>query len=138
MKLVTWACATALACGGQIADDDSGTESKDASTQGDAATIGLDASVGVDAKLLPDGTTTTCGGGDVSSDETDGGCQIAMTYACGSTNYSIQCDCPSATCTCSMQSTGESTVAKVSASPDVCPTCSLTPDDVGTICGFPH
>jgi hypothetical protein len=36
-----------------------------------------------------------------------------------------------------MQSPSVSSVASVPAG-SVCPACSFTPDDVGTLCGFPH
>jgi hypothetical protein len=102
----------------------------------DAAT---EASVdgGTDATFLD--ATVTCGSmssyGFVGSGDS-GICGQGEDYTCGTDMYQIECDCPTATCSC------EKNGSPVGSMPSYagCPSCSLTPSfsSLAIACGIPY
>ncbi len=121
------------ACGGKVEGDDSGTG------PGSDAGTGLDAVAKKDAISTSDVGPPTPSCTPIQSQGavgTNGECQISDLWSCGDTKYSIQCNCPAATCDCTEQTAnggGGTTVSAVG----VCPACSDSAS-LPALCGFPH
>jgi hypothetical protein len=114
------------ACGGKLDDGDAGV---DASSDGS----NTDATLSKDTSLV-DAIATGCSklsGGTVADQN---GCQVTETWTCGQTQYSIDCTCPNAKCTCSQQ-TSSGGSGTIIAAPSVCPGCSG--GSLVQLCGFP-
>jgi hypothetical protein len=83
--------------------------------------------------------TVTCGSflgyGFVSVGDA-GGCGEGEDYMCGTDSYQIECDCPSATCTCEKNGTPIGSMPSYAG----CPSCSITPSfsTLATACGIPY
>jgi len=115
------------ACGGKLDAGDGGVVGPDGSPgQHDGSTL-IDAAV-VDVIVMP-----TCGPMATQGMTGPSACQVSSTWSCGATQYSVQCDCPNATCSCAQQtgSMGSGTIVKV---PSYCPGCM---GSLAQLCGFP-
>lgn len=81
----------------------------------------------------------TCGSfvgyGFVSSGDS-GICGTGEDYMCGTDSYQIECDCPSATCTCEKNGTPVGSMPSYAG----CPSCTVTPSfsTLATACGIPY
>jgi hypothetical protein len=117
------------ACGGKI---DSGLDGGNGADGG-----GPDGShpppgeAGADVVSPPPPCTPFTGGTTIGS---DGSCEVTAAWACGDTQYAVDCRCPDGTCTCSEQ-TGSSGSGTFVQAPQVCPAC--TGASLPAICGFP-
>ncbi|HEY2368668.1 MAG TPA: hypothetical protein VGH87_19860, partial [Polyangiaceae bacterium] len=66
--------------------------------------------------------------------DSNGGCQSSASWSCGDTKYTAQCNCPSAQCTCS-EETSQGGVGHVLNEASFCPKCDGS--QMPKICGFP-
>ena len=99
-----WLALFVFACGGKVDSGDGG---------------GGDAGSSNDVEVQPDVTLCKFGSGE-SAVGSDGSCSASQEYTCGSTLYSIACNCPKAACFCTTGS--ESTTVLTTL---MCPTCDV-------------
>ncbi|HEY2366749.1 MAG TPA: hypothetical protein VGH87_10195 [Polyangiaceae bacterium] len=127
MKTIFFIACVCVACGGRIDDGDGGTGGVDASTKKDAATN--DVATLPDASMKPN-CKLGMGSGTVSS---DGTCSSTQAWSCGELNFSITCDCPTATCKCVG---GDPKTIPAAAA---CPKCDVMGnlEQLAAQCGFP-
>jgi hypothetical protein len=114
-------------------------------SQGDSASdAGPDADDASTDASISDGPTTldvvvTCGAkmgyGIVSVSDGGGACATGEDYTCGADSYQLECDCPSATCTCEKNGS----VVGSGGSFAGCPSCSSPSfSTIATMCGVPY
>lgn len=130
--LLTLVVLFALGCGGKLEDGDGGTSPDGSSPHPDGSTSS-DVGTTTDAVVTVD-VSTGCTTPMKDTITGMGSCQVSESWSCGATAYSVQCDCPSAMCSCSemMGGMGSGTVMKA---PSVCPTCTGA---LAALCGFPQ
>jgi hypothetical protein len=125
-------CVALAACGGIIDTGDGGN----GGGGGDSGGGGTDGATKKDVITIDVGTNPpNCSPiQSTTAIDSNGGCQSTATWSCGTTKYSVECDCPSAQCSCSQEQNGmgSGTVTQV---PSFCPKCDGT--QLPTICGFP-
>jgi hypothetical protein len=131
-----------LACGGETLGTDGGTPAHDGSAPGSDASSGADApfsqndaaSVG-DSNSQPPGILCTQGPGSGSGGQNS--CEISLSETCtDGTTYAVDCQCPSAMCSCTQTSAmgGGSSGGNIPLAG--CPAC--TPQAAWAACGFPQ
>lgn len=90
---------------------------------------------GGDAAEAPDATDVSDAGACTVPEYEAGGaspaCTLAATYTCGQDVYEVDCECPTATCSCFKDGAKLKTLSYGG-----CPSCSSTSYDDGG-CGFP-
>jgi hypothetical protein len=87
----------------------------------------------------PDGGVTCgtkLGYGFVSVGDGGGACGTGEDYSCGTDMYQIECDCPSAMCTCQKNGIVTGGMASYAG----CPGCGATPafSTLASMCGIPY
>ena len=122
-------CVALTACGGIIDTGDGGSGGVDGGPGGSDGGI-----VKKDANVNDVSVTPSCSPIQTATMLYDGGCQSSASWTCGATKYSVQCNCPSAQCTCSQESNGMGS-GTVLQEPSFCPTCNGA--EMPKICGFP-
>jgi hypothetical protein len=82
------------------------------------------------------GGTPGCSSGAVFGTGGSGGCSIAVEYKCGDGHaYEVQCTCPGASCTCSIDGVPQPFAPSYSG----CPSCDLADQtSLANLCNFPH
>ncbi|HEY3818310.1 MAG TPA: hypothetical protein VGL81_14120 [Polyangiaceae bacterium] len=139
-----------LGCGGEVAGSGSdGGSGPDGGALGRDAGYGLDAQSGVDSPVVQlEASTTfdgnvgvTCVQGPSSGLSMGSTCQMSAVEMCSDgTTYSVTCNCPSATCSCSEMSANMGGSSGGGMAYTGCPDCSdvSNANAAWVACGFPH
>jgi hypothetical protein len=133
--------------GGPITGSSSGTPSGNSSGSSSGTTSGsssgdepVDATVTIDAPA-PIVCMSNGVGGSSGGVEPDGGpppCETTASESCSDgTSYQVDCQCPSATCTCSAMTTAGGSSGGNTVMYPGCPSCAPGPG-LFALCGFPQ
>ncbi|HEX4515979.1 MAG TPA: hypothetical protein VH054_20660 [Polyangiaceae bacterium] len=125
-------CLLLVSCGGKIDTGDDGGLGLDSSAK-DASSSDVSLPPSADATPPPSSQCTGIGGGTVADQN---GCTVTETWSCGSTSYTVDCNCPNAQCTCSQESGGIGSGTVMTSVAGICPGCIGS--GLAALCGFPH